>query len=73
MLVFNSVSGSERRLECQVRRHKEYERHCVRLDNSQDILLNPPLSRNVKTKHGFHHSATGALLCPIGTDWNDPK
>ena len=34
MLVFNSVSGSERHFKCQVRQHKEYERHCVRLDNS---------------------------------------
>src|ERR1700728_3512109 len=34
MLVFNSVSGSERRLECQVRRHEEDERRCVRLDDS---------------------------------------
>jgi hypothetical protein len=34
MLVFNSVSGSERRLEYQVGRHEECERRRVRLDNS---------------------------------------
>jgi len=39
----------------------------------RDIPLNPPLSRNVKTNRGFHHSATGTLLCPAGADWNDPE
>jgi hypothetical protein len=34
MLIFNSVSDSERCLECQVGQHKEYERCHVRLDNS---------------------------------------
>jgi hypothetical protein len=33
--------------------------------------LNPPLARNVKTDRGFHHEATGALLCPAGVDWSD--
>jgi hypothetical protein len=37
----------------------------------RDVPLNPPLSRNVKTNRGFHHSATGALLCPAGADWDD--
>jgi len=31
--------------------------------------LNPPLARNVKTNHGFHHEHTGALLCPASLDW----
>ena len=31
--------------------------------------LNPPLARNVKIDHGFHHERTGALLCPTGLDW----
>jgi hypothetical protein len=39
----------------------------------RDIPLNPPLSRNVKTNRGFHHNATGALLCPAGVDWDDPE
>jgi hypothetical protein len=38
-----------------------------------DVPLNPPLSRNVKTNRGFHHNATGALLCPAGVDWGDPE
>lgn len=37
------------------------------------IPLNPPLSRNVKTNRGFHHSATGALLCPAGANWDNPE
>jgi len=35
----------------------------------RDVPLNPPLSRNVKTNHGFHHNATGhfsVLLAWIG-------
>jgi hypothetical protein len=39
----------------------------------RDVPLNPPLSRNVKTNRGFHHSATGVLLCPAGADWDDPE
>lgn len=35
--------------------------------------LNPPLARNVKMDRGFHHERTGALLCPAGLDWSDPK
>ncbi|KAG1749281.1 hypothetical protein EDB19DRAFT_1893600 [Suillus lakei] len=29
----------------------------------------PPLSRNIKSNHGFNHEVTGALLCPTGLDW----
>jgi hypothetical protein len=32
-LFFNSASGSERRLECQVGRHEEYERRRAGMDN----------------------------------------
>jgi hypothetical protein len=39
----------------------------------RDVPLNPPLSRNVKTNRGFHHNATGVLLCPAGADWNDAE
>lgn len=39
----------------------------------RDTPLNPPLSRNVKANRGFHHDATGALLCPAGFDWKDPE
>jgi hypothetical protein len=39
----------------------------------RDVPLNPPLSRNVKTNRGFHHNATGALLCPAGADWDVPE
>jgi hypothetical protein len=39
----------------------------------RDVALNPPLSRNVKTNRGFHHNATGLLLCPAGFDWADPE
>ncbi|KAJ3539561.1 hypothetical protein NMY22_g4686 [Coprinellus aureogranulatus] len=35
--------------------------------------LSPPLSRNVKTDRGFHHYATGELLCPATLDWSDEK
>src|ERR1700728_4078123 len=34
--------------------------------NPHDGVLQPALSRNVKTDHGFHHPVTGALLCPAG-------
>ena len=37
------------------------------------IALNPPLSRSVKTNRGYHHNATGALLCPAGLDWSDSE
>jgi len=33
--------------------------------------LNPPLARNVKTNHGYHHELTGVLLCAAGLDWSD--
>ncbi|KAG1876944.1 hypothetical protein C8R48DRAFT_745441 [Suillus tomentosus] len=33
--------------------------------------LVPPLTRNVKIDHGFHHEWTGALLCPAGLDWSN--
>lgn len=39
----------------------------------RDVALNPPLTRNVKTNRGFHHNATGALLCPAGLNWNDAE
>ena len=39
----------------------------------RDVALNPPLSRNVKTNCGYHHNATGVLLCPTGLDWNDTE
>jgi hypothetical protein len=35
--------------------------------------LNPPIACNVKADHGFHHNHTGALLCPAGMDWADPR
>jgi hypothetical protein len=37
----------------------------------QDKPLNPPLSRSIKTTRGFHHPATGTLLCPAGLDWQN--
>ena len=37
----------------------------------QDITLNPSLSHNIKTNHGFHHPVMGSLLCPASLDWND--
>lgn len=39
----------------------------------RDGVLQPVLSRNVKTNRGFHHPVTGALLCPAGLDWNIPE
>ena len=39
----------------------------------RDKPLNPPLSRSIKTTRGFHHSTTGALLCPAGLDWNNEE
>ncbi|KAG2058510.1 hypothetical protein BDR06DRAFT_980373 [Suillus hirtellus] len=33
----------------------------------------PPLSRNIKSDHGFNHEVTGALLCPAGLDWSDTE
>jgi hypothetical protein len=35
--------------------------------------LNPPLARNIKTDRGFCHERTGALLCPVGLDWNNSE
>ncbi|KAG1794537.1 uncharacterized protein HD556DRAFT_1431906 [Suillus plorans] len=35
--------------------------------------LIPPLSRNVKSDHGFNHEVTGALLCPAGLDWSNAE
>ena len=39
----------------------------------RDVPLNPPLSRNVKTNHSFHHNVTGVLLCSAGADWNNSE
>ncbi|KAG2357556.1 hypothetical protein BDR07DRAFT_1297493, partial [Suillus spraguei] len=33
----------------------------------------PPLSRSIKSDHGFNHEVTGALLCPIGLDWSNTE
>ncbi|KAG2362684.1 hypothetical protein BDR07DRAFT_1451039 [Suillus spraguei] len=33
----------------------------------------PPLSRNIKSDHGFNHEVTGALLCPAGLDWSNAE
>jgi hypothetical protein len=35
--------------------------------------VQPPLSQNVKTNRGYHHPATGALLCPASLDWKDAE
>jgi hypothetical protein len=35
--------------------------------------LVPPLARNVEIDRGFRHERTGALLCPVGIDWSNPK
>lgn len=35
--------------------------------------LDPPIHRNVKHTRGFHHEATGALLCPADLDWSDQE
>lgn len=35
--------------------------------------LQPLLARNIKMDRGFHHERTGALLCPVELDWNDPE
>lgn len=35
--------------------------------------LAPPLSRRHKNDRGFHHEATGALLCPANLSWDDPE
>ncbi|KAG2152640.1 uncharacterized protein EDB93DRAFT_1249148 [Suillus bovinus] len=35
--------------------------------------LVPPLARNIKVDHGFHHERTGALLCPAGLNWSNSK
>ncbi|TDL14632.1 hypothetical protein BD410DRAFT_858948 [Rickenella mellea] len=37
----------------------------------RNVPLNPPLARNVKANRGFHYTATGALLCPAGLNWQD--
>jgi len=55
---------------CQVGRHQEYERRSAGLDNSPGCPTEPS---NVKTNRGFHHNATGVLLCPVGVDWSDPE
>ena len=39
----------------------------------RDKPLNPPLSRSIKTTRGFHHLATGALLCPAGLNWQNQE
>ncbi|KAG1867360.1 hypothetical protein F4604DRAFT_1881651 [Suillus subluteus] len=33
----------------------------------------PPLSRNIKSDHGFNHEVTSALLCPAGLDWSNAE
>ncbi|KIM56133.1 hypothetical protein SCLCIDRAFT_29841 [Scleroderma citrinum Foug A] len=33
--------------------------------------LTPHIPRNVKSGCGFNHDRTGALLCPVGLDWNN--
>lgn len=40
---------------------------------SVDKPLVPPLHRRNKCDRGFNHQRTGALLCPTGVDWNDPR
>ena len=35
--------------------------------------LVPPLARSVKVNCGFNHEQMGALLCPAGLDWSNPK
>ncbi|KAG1861289.1 hypothetical protein F4604DRAFT_1684100 [Suillus subluteus] len=37
----------------------------------QPLIL--PLSRNIKSDHGFNHEVTGALLCPADLDWSNPE
>ena len=36
-------------------------------------ILNPPLTRNIKTDCGFNHDVTRYLLCPVGLDWEDAE
>jgi hypothetical protein len=33
----------------------------------------PPLNRKMKFDRGFHHEATGSLLCPAGVNWDNPE
>ncbi|KAI6012334.1 hypothetical protein EDC04DRAFT_2509389, partial [Pisolithus marmoratus] len=35
--------------------------------------LIPHIPRNVKTGQGFHHECTGALLCPVGYEWENSE
>ncbi|KAF8840532.1 hypothetical protein BDN67DRAFT_980964 [Paxillus ammoniavirescens] len=35
--------------------------------------LSPHIPRNVKSGHGFNHNRTGALLCPVGLNWNNSE
>lgn len=35
--------------------------------------LRPALARNMKMDRGFHHERTGALLCPVELNWDDPE
>ena len=37
----------------------------------QGRQLDPPLERNTKTNHRFHHERTGTLLCPADLDWSN--
>lgn len=32
----------------------------------------PPLQPSERAARGFHHTITGALLCPVTYDWSDP-
>ncbi|KAG0696343.1 hypothetical protein DFH29DRAFT_984656 [Suillus ampliporus] len=38
-----------------------------------ELAVIPPLSRNIKSDHGFNHEGTGALLCPAGLDWSNAE
>lgn len=35
--------------------------------------ITPYISRKSKCGRGFNHERTGALLCPTGLDWSDPR
>ncbi|KAF8835202.1 hypothetical protein BDN67DRAFT_913464 [Paxillus ammoniavirescens] len=35
--------------------------------------LNPHIPRNVKSRRGFNHKHTGALLCPAGLNWSNSE
>jgi hypothetical protein len=35
--------------------------------------ISPYISKKAKYGRGFNHDVTGALLCPTGLDWSDPR